>query len=264
MLAKLIFKPLLVGWLTVPTNIREKIEKVVLAHFSLSVRATVEASSCSVKTWKLIRKQGHFDLVVHVGAHRGQEFKQYKKIGVKRIIWIEANPVFVYELVERAKKSEEIEQTVVNALVTSQDDDFADLHIYSNDGASSSILLPSSNMKKHFPNVMLTGETVRTRTRTLTKILAELSLASQTAGSGLLIIDTQGGELGVLNGLNESSLNLFSHVVCETSSVALYEGAPLASDLVTKFETLGFIPVTRIPEIHGDVLFRRISPNLSL
>jgi phospholipid N-methyltransferase len=54
------------------------------------------------------------DLVIHVGADKGQDRGEYSKLGVKRIIWLEADPENVKYLNETYPNDQIISGVVSN------------------------------------------------------------------------------------------------------------------------------------------------------
>ena len=51
---------------------------------------------------KIVRKYGKPKGILHVGANIGEECEAYTKVGIEKVIWIEANPSLIpksrYEL----------------------------------------------------------------------------------------------------------------------------------------------------------------------
>lgn len=243
----------------IPPSARDAANQTLL-RFSHSITdAMLESAEFSFNSEKTLKMLGPFELIVHVGAHRGQEFKNYRRLGAKKIVWIEANPLFIDDLHKLARKFTNVEQHVCQELVSSKNDSNVKFHIYSNEGASSSIYLPTKHMTKNFPKVRPTGQSIIVRTRTLSSILKELSFIWENVGSSLLVIDTQGSESKVIESLSPDTFSRFGHVLCEISTVPLYEGSPATNELLDMFRTRGFRPITKIPRFHGDVIFAQSS-----
>ena len=87
--------------------------------------------------------------VVHIGADRGGELPQYRNLGAKKVVWVEANPDVYGELLENLKimNISEVQSIPFNQLISDTDDvptDFkgAFLGDISNLGSGTSNLIP--------------------------------------------------------------------------------------------------------------------------
>src|SRR5713226_7875784 len=76
--------------------------------------------------------------LIHVGANTGQEFDDYRRAGLRQVLYIE--PIrYIYE--ELKRKVEQVTgHFAINALCAERDDASVDFHISSNEGHSSSML----------------------------------------------------------------------------------------------------------------------------
>ena len=70
--------------------------------------------------------------VLHVGADRGGELPQYQQMGVKEVVWIEANPEVYGELLENLKimNITDVKSLPFNQLISDQDDVETDFNLY--------------------------------------------------------------------------------------------------------------------------------------
>lgn len=75
----------------------------------------------------------------------------------------------------------------------------------------------------------------------------------------MLVVDVQGHELPVLQGLGQG-LTAFALCKCEVSRVAMYQGSAMFSDIDAHFKGMGFRLAShryfQVPR-HGDVLYVR-------
>jgi len=172
---------------------------------------------------KLREKVGSVNGVVHIGASRLQERGSYNKIGVDKIIWIEALP----SIFEEIKHLETEKEKIFNHTIWSEDNKEFDFLITNNDGQSSSILPLSKELKNIFPSVKVI-DSIKVKTITM-KTFYEKYNVSHTDYDHLCL-DVQGAELEVLKGFG-SILNNFKSILCEVSYVELYENQPLINDI---------------------------------
>ena len=99
---------------------------------------------------------------------------------------------------------------------------------------SSSLLPIGDRQSEIFPGTQEVSTEI-VEVRTLDDFIDEL----RSGDPALLKIDVQGAELGVLQGASES-LRLFRWIYLEMSFVELYEGQPLADNVVEELRTRGF------------------------
>ena len=123
---------------------------------------------------------------------------------------------------------------------------------------SSSLLKPASKQKEAF-NISLVSvdsiEVVR---------LADVIKLRELQHPVLLKIDIQGGELDALVGVGDEIRHI-DFIYCEVSFVELYEGQPLARDVISYLQAHGFsidgffnqAATKRFGPTQADVLFRR-------
>lgn len=215
-----------------------------------------EAVSLGFIVSKLIPKLGRFDLVIHVGAHRGEEAGLYERIGATTIVWVEADPFFVGRLQLLAKKRSKADHRVVHCIASSTDGIEKTLYVYTNDGASNSVYKPTDNLNESFPSIQMTSRSLSVRTMTLPSIIEELKIDIDKNTQSLLVVDVQGHELDVLLGCDEKFLKKFNLIQCEISEIELYEGGSKPNAVYAFFEALGHIPISPLPRFHGDVLFQ--------
>ena len=207
---------------------------------------------------------GTIGLVVHVGAHLGQEAEAYRGMGATRVIWIEGDPDIYKRLVRCLQSAEAdaerpVEHTAICALVSDQEGKAVAFHRFNNDGASSSMYLPTKCSKDYWPGLDAVGCPVELRTRTLEAILDEVGIEQPANGKSLLVLDVQGHELGVLAGIGRYAC-AFDLCECEVSKEEIYKGGALYPEVRATFESLGYAMISHSEENvpwHGDVIFAR-------
>lgn len=152
--------------------------------------------------------------ILHVGAHTGQEAEFYDSIGVKNVIWIEANP----ELIPRLKANvEPYGHRVIQALVLSGPvGEPMPFYISSNDGESSSYL-DFQEHTQHYPDITMV-KTIELDTTSLDCLFPN----GELKGFNLWVLDVQGCEAALLFGACRS-IAFADYVLTEIDFGSLYE-----------------------------------------
>jgi FkbM family methyltransferase len=132
--------------------------------------------------------------IIHIGANNGEEKNHYKKLGVQRVIFVEANPE-MYEILSNNIKSEK-NFKAYNYLVTDKDKKKVKFYI-ANDVSNSSSILELKELKKMYPAINYT-KSIFLKSRSLQTIVLEKKINLKNFDS--LILDVQGAELKILKG----------------------------------------------------------------
>lgn len=165
--------------------------------------------------------------VLHVGANVGEEAPVYDELGIKDVVWIEANSQLIPQLRINAKK---YKHKVLHALVGDVEGLEVELHISNNAGQSSSILELGTHKIAH-PEVHYVGSEVMKMVR--------LDQHGCWGGIDFLNIDVQGAELKVLKGLGDV-LHQFKWAYLEVNKAELYKGCALVEDVDMYMLGFGF------------------------
>ncbi|MHA6263972.1 FkbM family methyltransferase [Arenibacterium sp. CAU 1754] len=208
----------------------------------------------------LIQRRAPVDLIVHVGAHWGEDVAFYESCGAEFVLWIEADPDSHAELARRmALRSGPTRHLTECALVSASDNETLSFHRFKGNGVSSSVHRETDALKKRFPNAGESGEVLEMRTSSLPEILARHGIDVTAAENPMLAVDVQGHEFEVLKGLGEG-LRQFAMCKCEVSRVPFYEGGAAFQDVDAHMKTQGFRLAShlymQVPR-HGDVLYVR-------
>jgi FkbM family methyltransferase len=175
--------------------------------------------------------------IIHVGANLGQERFQYGALGI-RVLWIEPIPEVYARLCANVARYGN--QRAVNALITDRDDDWRELHVTNNDGASSSIM----RLARHrdiWPHVRQV-RSVRVQGTTLPTLLARIG--EDVARYDVLAIDTQGSELIVLKGLGDD-IRRFRRIQVEAADFEAYVGCCTVDTVSAYLQARGFRETSR-------------------
>ena len=153
--------------------------------------------------------------ILHVGGNVGQEAALYNSMGAKRVVWIEANPYLIDELMKNVEQYDH----EVYSFAAGENEGTVVLHITNNDGLSSSVLDLGTH-SLHHPTVHYI-EDIKVPMRRVDSIdLTDLDF---------LVIDVQGFELMVLRGFQ--NLSQFKWILLEVNKEELYKGCALIDEI---------------------------------
>ncbi|MEG4013533.1 MULTISPECIES: FkbM family methyltransferase [unclassified Microcoleus] len=169
--------------------------------------------------------------VIHVGAHEGEELKTYQEMGIKQVLFIEANP----DVAERLKKrmAGMLEVQVVNCAISNQNGT-VELIVTNNEMSSS--ILPLKVHGDIYPTIQVTHK-LTVEAKTLDTLLEEMQL--QASDFNILNIDIQGAELLAFQGAT-NLLKYIEVINTEVNYEELYEGCALIDQIDDFLEAYGF------------------------
>jgi FkbM family methyltransferase len=195
--------------------------------------------------------QEKIEQLIDVGANRGQFAELIFSAGYDgEIVSIEAMPTAHGELVDRARNSVH-NWRILPAMALSATSGTTTFHVNSSD-ATSSLLAASDAARLSIPGIT-PNETILVQTKRLDDLVDELDLAAKRS---FLKIDVQGGEGLVLEGA-EKALDHVAGLVVELSLSELYQGQPLAMDILPALITRGF-EIFDIAEAYRDSSSHRL------
>ena len=194
--------------------------------------------------------------VIHVGGNLGQERDLYAAYGLD-VIWIEPIPELFGKLSTLIGPYPA--QKAFRYLVTDVDDKEYLFHI-SNKGGGASSIYGLAGHKHLWPDVAHTG-TITLKSITLSSLVLKESI--DLTGYDVLVLDTQGSELLVLNGAI-GTLPRFKYVRAEVADFEAYAGCCTLTEMDEFFEQHGFCRIAKGMFAHKknvgsyyDVLYRR-------
>jgi len=167
-------------------------------------------------------------VIMHVGAHKAEEFSSYKDSGSTKTYWIEANPILASQLSLRFKGDNS--QEVIEAAAWDQDGLELEL-IITNNTQSSSLLNLNIHMDL-YPDIFEDSR-VRVQTSRLDTLLLD------KIAPDFINLDIQGSELKALMGAQDLLVNC-KWIYCEVNKVEIYEGCCLVEDLDKYLSAFGF------------------------
>jgi FkbM family methyltransferase len=174
---------------------------------------------------RLIRKhQVNITGVLHCGASTGQEASEYDKLGVKKMVFVEADPETYEKL--KVNVSKYPEAIPVNACLSDTDNQEVNFYLTNNGRQSSSILEFGTHTIAH-PEVKVT-EVIKLTTKRLDTMLEELNINIHEFN--FLNMDLQGAELLALKGLGDN-LKYFKYLYLEVNQKEVYKKCPKVEEL---------------------------------
>lgn len=194
--------------------------------------------------------------ILHIGAHLGEEFEDYKANDVEYIVWVEANDSLLPSLKQKTK-DEGIIQHYVNAALSDKDNETVQFNI-TNNGQSSSIL-DFGTHSNHYPDIsIIEKRSVQTcRMDSLCKNNPNIDLGKVQ----FVNLDIQGAELLALQGFGDL-LKEYSNITAIYSEInleQLYVNAPIVYEIDSYLFKFGFKRrLTHVVEQQwGDALYVR-------
>jgi len=195
--------------------------------------------------------------VIHVGANTGQERLLYARYGLK-VAWIEPIPSVFADL--RSNLADLPNQAAYNRLIAAQDGTKYIFHVANNGGRSSSIL-DLAEHREIWPDVGF-SDAIELEATTLPSFIRDEHIDLECFD--MLVLDTQGSELLVLQGAREI-LPRFRYIKSEVADFESYAGCCQLSEMNAFMSDHGFrqksrVPLARSPRggRYWDVLYQRI------
>ena len=191
--------------------------------------------------------------VIHCGANIAEELYLYEERGIDNVCWIEADPR-TYEKLQSVLSNRK-EDVIINAAV-SDHNGMSDFYVMDNDGASSSLLMPTGHLVK-YPTIKHT-EKIKVLARTLDSLIFEGSIAIKN--HDFLYMDLQGSEYFALKGF-ENNIKHIKYILSEINYEEIYQGCVLVDEFDEYLSGLGFIK--QWATIHetvgwGDAYYKRV------
>ena len=207
--------------------------------------------------------------VLHVGASVAQEAAAYAAAGVRRIIWVEAQPSLEAPLRAAVAAADQARwpqppspgagPEVLIAAASDVSGQKVRMVITGN-SISSSLLPIGRGHATYLPFIKpVEGEAVTVETVTMRELLRRRRV--DTSAVDMLYLDTQGSELAVLRGCDDALLAQLKAVLTEVSTEEHYQGGCLMHELDAFLGARGFARTrTRVPPLgHGNALYERVA-----
>ncbi len=196
--------------------------------------------------------------VIHIGAHHGEEIKDYADADVTKIIWFEANKKIMKHLFDNTCKFSKVKQEYYCQVLSDENDIEIEFKI-TNNGQSSSILELGTH-EKHYPHIKVVDKQLL-KTKRFDYFCEKQKNDIFLNEFEFINLDVQGAELKVLKGFG----NIFEKyenikaIYSEVNFEEVYVGAPLVQEIDEYLSKYKFTRVITAdtPYKWGDALYLR-------
>ena len=172
----------------------------------------------------------HVRGVLHIGAHHGQEVRQYIDSGIKNIALFEPVPEHVEKITEDFRDDD---ITLYQVALGSEEktmqmnvSDFEGQNAELYKGMSTSLLKPSIHLEQ-YPHIKF-NESIEVEVTTLDILAEEDEIVPEDFN--FMNIDVQGYELEVMKGASKF-LPHIQFIYCEVNRAEVYEGCPMVEEI---------------------------------
>lgn len=172
--------------------------------------------------------------VLHCGANVGEEATVYNQLGIKNVIWIEANPDIHQKLVMNVAGYDH--KTFCFAVGDTNEEEVT-LHVSNNGSQSSSVLELGTHKTKH-PDVYFTHD-IKVPMFRIDSFFSSDGERNLLKNIDFLNLDLQGFELKALRGIGDI-MHQFKWAYIEVNQAELYLGCPHVNDLDLYLNGFGF------------------------
>lgn len=189
----------------------------------------------SFPLWYIEKRLNHTlpEGIIHVGANEGQEFEAYQAANPSTVLWIEPISNVYEKLCSRI--SSDKSHYAVQHCCSDVNGEEVKFNVANLGGLSSSMLPLGESMKQSYPGISYV-DSFKILTRTLDSILEEGFAGKRF---DLLVMDTQGAELKVLQGAHQL-LKRVRYIYTEVSEDPLYEGGCTFEQIDSLLKVYGF------------------------
>lgn len=188
--------------------------------------------------------------LIHIGAHYGEEYGNYKKLDIKNLLFFEPIP----ECFKILKKN--VEGLVINKALGNFNGKVK-MYIANNKGQSSSLLIPKLH-KTQYPNIIF-DEIIEVDIIRLDDFLkVVLPLIHNGEKYNFITIDVQGYELEVFKGAVKTLENI-DYIISEVNRVELYDDCVRVDELDNFLKQFGFnrVETAWADKYWGDAIYIR-------
>lgn len=191
----------------------------------------VGAKNLSLDLEKLVQKyQVNIKGLIHVGAHYGQEYEIYQKLGIANLIFFE--PLSQNFEILKTHVGEKVK--LVQKALGNENKKVKMYKESANNGMSSSILKPQKHLEQ-YPEIVFDQEE-------FVDMVKLDDFLTEKENYNFLTIDVQGYELEVLKGSQETLSNI-SGILTEVNRDELYENCVRVEQLDDFLENFNLVRV---------------------
>lgn len=172
--------------------------------------------------------------VLHIGAHHGEEIKDYIDRGVDNLVFFEPLSKSLEVLEENLGYYADKANIVIFPYALGNEEKEVEMYVSSHEGMCSSVLKPKVVLEQY--------PAIKFNERETVKMIRLDDAEIDFHNYNLLNIDVQGYELEVLKG-SEKTLNTIDYIYTEINREEVYENAPHVNDLDAFLTPYGFVRV---------------------
>jgi len=193
--------------------------------------------------------------VLHIGAHHGEEVKDYIDHGIKELVFFEPLSNSLKVLEQNLSYYTDKANIVIFPYALGNDEKEVEMYVSSHEGMCSSVLKPKIVLEQ-YPNITFNEREVVKMTR-----LDDAEI--EFKNFNFMNIDVQGYELEVLKG-SEKTLIGIDYVYVEINREEVYENAPHVKELDAFLSTYNFSRVETdwSGDTWGDALYVKENENV--
>ncbi len=188
---------------------------------------------------------GSSKIILHCGAHLGEESTEYKRCGAEEIFWVEAQPEKIVALKESFGS-----RNVFSGVLADESRVQVPFYVTSNSLSSSSRRINPNQWQ------VVVDEVIQLQTITLDDVAREIYLINRTLPD-LLVLDLQGSEYeAILGGI--FLLSKIDFIIVEFSTFELYDNQKTLNDIVSILNSKSFEMFYKVENSgHGEAFFVR-------
>ena len=172
--------------------------------------------------------------VIHIGAHHGEEVKDYIDKGISQLIFFEPLSESLEVLEENVSYYADQSNIVIFPYALGNQEKEVKMYVSNHEGMCSSVLKPKIVLTQ-YPAITFNKKEV-------VKMIRLDDAEIEFSNFNLLNIDVQGYELEVLKG-SEKTLNSIDYIYTEINREEVYENAPHVDRLDAFLSPYGFVRV---------------------
>lgn len=172
--------------------------------------------------------------VIHIGAHHGEEIKDYINKGIKNLVFFEPLSKSLEVLEENLSYHADKADILIFPYAVGNEERKVEMYVSSHEGMCSSVLKPKVVLEQ-YPAITFNE-------REVVNMIKLDNAEIEFDKYNLLNIDVQGYELEVFKG-SEKTLNTIDYIYTEINREEVYENAPHVEELDAFLDSYGFVRV---------------------
>jgi FkbM family methyltransferase len=175
--------------------------------------------------------------ICHIGAHIGNEASSYDALGIEKVVWVEGNYRLLNRLIKNTSQFN-FENIYVPLVLSDSDDQLVVFNITNNEESSSFMDIGNKHIE-HYPEVYVTDKMFSIAKRFEDYVKKQNDFYWNEID--MLVLDCQGADLKVLNGMGNLLRNSNLKVIkIEVNFGEMYVGNPTEQEISDYLKEFGF------------------------